>query len=542
VAPTGDRLGKDRKMVESRISGTIQHLRSAVLRDGACPTDGQLLGDFIDSREGAPLAALVRRHGPMVWGVCRRILGNHHDAEDAFQATFLVLVRKAASVAPREMVGNWLYGVARQTALKARATAGRRKGRERQVAEMPEPAGAERGPFEDVRPLLDQELARLPDKYRAALVLCDLEGRTRTEAARHLGVPEGTLAARVARGRVMLAKRLTRRGVVLSAGATGAVLSHAVAAAGVPGAVLASTIDGARSYAAGRAGVPSDEVAALTEGVLRAMSTTTLKGVMTVLLALGLPLFGAGLLVATSAVAQPPSQARGKVPSQPPAPPAGPQRGEAEKLFRKMDKQLSEAKTLRIAAEGSAEGIEDLRGGLKYKGTVFLAQGNKARFEMEGEIEGKKQKMVLVSDGTRMVNDIEEFGKRPRDTPKDLFEVTVGFFKHGGPVAGYVLASAGPDGNATYAKLTPSAFKLGQKEKVGRRQAQVIEYLLSLEDAPKGGEKVTLSETLWLDTETNLPLRRVFTGKLEVEFTYTEQYSEFAVNPKLDDKLFELPR
>src|SRR6516225_9442119 len=103
-------------------------------------TDGQLLENYLSRRDEAAVAALVRRHGPMVWGVCRRIARNHHDAEDAFQATFLVLVRKAASVVPREMVGNWLYGVARQTALKSRATAAKRQARERQVQQMPEPA------------------------------------------------------------------------------------------------------------------------------------------------------------------------------------------------------------------------------------------------------------------------------------------------------------------------------------------------------------------------------------------------------------------
>ena len=107
----------------TQMSKVVQHLRSALLRDGADLTDGELLECFVSRQESAALEALVRRHGQMVWGVCRRVLRNHHDAEDAFQATFLVLVPKAASVRPREMVGNWLYGVAQQTALKARATA-----------------------------------------------------------------------------------------------------------------------------------------------------------------------------------------------------------------------------------------------------------------------------------------------------------------------------------------------------------------------------------------------------------------------------------
>src|SRR5260370_18701106 len=130
----------------------------------------------------------------MVWGVCRRVLRSHQDAEDAFQATFLVLVRKAGSVRKREMVGNWLYGVAHQTALKARATATKQFARERQVVDMPEPAVKEIDLSCEFQGVLDQELSRLPEMYRVGIVLCDLEGKTRKEAARQLGLPEGTLA------------------------------------------------------------------------------------------------------------------------------------------------------------------------------------------------------------------------------------------------------------------------------------------------------------------------------------------------------------
>src|SRR6201984_1597611 len=162
----------------------IQHLRKAVLlQDGGGVTDGQLLGCLIYPRHEAPCAAIIKRHVPMVWGVCRRLLP-HHDAEDAFQATFLVLVRKAASVRPREMVANWLYGVVHRGALHSRRTTARRRSRERQVTPMPEPGVAEQEPWHDLLPLLDQELARLPDKYRVAIVLSDLEGKTRKEAAR----------------------------------------------------------------------------------------------------------------------------------------------------------------------------------------------------------------------------------------------------------------------------------------------------------------------------------------------------------------------
>jgi RNA polymerase sigma factor (sigma-70 family) len=265
---------------ETAMSEVIQHLRrTMLLRDGAGLTDGQLLKDYIGRRDEAALAALVRRHGPMVWGVCRRLLRNYHEAEDAFQATFLVLVRKAASVVPREMVANWLYGVARQTALKARATAATRKTRERQVTEMPEPAVAEQNLWHDLQPVLDAELSRLPDKYRAVIVLCDLEGKTRKEAARQLAVPEGSVAGWLPRARAMLAKRLAHRGVVLSGGVLGALLAQNSASAGVPNLVVSSTIKAASVYAAGQAaaGVISAEVAALTEGVLKAMLVSKLK-------------------------------------------------------------------------------------------------------------------------------------------------------------------------------------------------------------------------------------------------------------------------
>jgi RNA polymerase sigma factor (sigma-70 family) len=306
-------------MATSHMSGVIQHLRRAVLlRDGAGLTDGQLLEDYISRRDEAAFAVLVRRHAPMVWGVCRRVLRNDHDAEDAFQATFLVLVRKAASITSRELLANWLYGVAHQTGLKARAIAAKRKGRESQVKEMPEPKVTQQEVWHDLQPLLDEELSRLPDKYRVPIVLCDLEGKTRKEAAQLLGCPEGTVAGRLARARVMLAKRLAQRGVTLSGGALAVVLSEKVASAGVPTSVVSSTIKAASLFAAGQtAGVISAKVAALTEGVVKAMSVTKIKSVLTVVLVVGLALggIGAGFGLFTNSVAV----ARTEPPKQPPA-------------------------------------------------------------------------------------------------------------------------------------------------------------------------------------------------------------------------------
>jgi RNA polymerase sigma factor (sigma-70 family) len=264
--------------------------RAALLKDGAGLTDGQLLEEYINRREEAALTALVRRHGPMVWGVCRRILRHYHDAEDAFQATFLVFVRKAASIAFPELLANWLYGVAHQTALKARATTAKRNARERQVAEMSEPATPEKELWSDLSPLLDQALSTLPDKYRVAIVLCDLEGKTRREAARQLGVPDGTVAARLARGRKMLAVRLARHGLAFSAGSLAAVLTQHAASASVPASVVSSTIRGVDLYAAGQAAAAgiSVKAIALTEGVLKTMFSTKVKIATIVLLGVGL--------------------------------------------------------------------------------------------------------------------------------------------------------------------------------------------------------------------------------------------------------------
>src|SRR5262249_16666601 len=191
---------KGTDMASSQMSGFIQHLRKTSLpREGVRLTDGQLVTDYLSGLEEASLAALVHRHGPMVWGVCRRVLRNYHDAEDAFQATFLVFVRKAAALESRELLANWLYAVAHQTALKARATAAKRNEREGRMPEMPEPAVADRGIWRDLQSLLDEELSRLPSMYQVVIVLCDLEGKTRREVARHLNCPEGTVAGRLAR-------------------------------------------------------------------------------------------------------------------------------------------------------------------------------------------------------------------------------------------------------------------------------------------------------------------------------------------------------
>ncbi len=294
-------------MTTRPMARVMRTLRTTALHhDGAGLTDGQLLECFLAQRDEAAFEALVRRHGPMVLGTCRRVLGNLPDAEDAFQAAFLVLARKAATVRPREQVGNWLYGVACRTALKARVAAARRRKHERQVTAMPHAEAVAEEQWQELQPILDQELERLPDKYRLPLVLCDLEGRTRRDVARQLGVPDGTLSNRIATARRVLAQRLTKRGITLSGGALAAVLAQNAVSAGVPPALVVSTVQAATGGAAA-SGV-SAGAAALTEGVLKAMLWNKLKPVA-VLLILAALAAGVGQAFLRAGAAGPPARA-----------------------------------------------------------------------------------------------------------------------------------------------------------------------------------------------------------------------------------------
>jgi RNA polymerase sigma factor (sigma-70 family) len=264
-------------MAAGKLSKIIQNLRSALVRgEAAKGTDADLLQRYLRQRDEAAFETLLHRHGPMVLGVCRRVLGNEHDAEDAFQATFLVLIRKANTLRSPGLIGNWLYGVAYRTALHSRELTAKRRAKEAKVVPRTERSTDN---LADFWPVLDQELERLPDRYRAVVLLCDLEGKTRHEAALHFGCAEGTVGSRLARGRVLLAKRLARRGVVLSAGSLATVLSQNVALACIPNSLVFSTINAATLFVAGQtaAGVISPKAVALTEGVVRTMLLTKFK-------------------------------------------------------------------------------------------------------------------------------------------------------------------------------------------------------------------------------------------------------------------------
>jgi RNA polymerase sigma factor (sigma-70 family) len=263
------------------MNSVLRHLRRAALLDGGAGlTDGQLLEAFLARRDEAAFEALLRRQGPMVRGVCRRVLRQEQDAEDAFQATFLVLARKGSTIRPRELVGAWLYGVAYRTAMKARTMTARRRERERRASVKPTTEAPAEPAWEELLPLLDHELSRLPDKYRVPVVLCELEGRTRREVARQLKVPEGTVSSRLATARKLLARRLARYGLALSGGALASVLFKETASACVPGVLETSTLRAAVQAAAGQAltaGAVPARVVALAEGVVKTMLLTKLR-------------------------------------------------------------------------------------------------------------------------------------------------------------------------------------------------------------------------------------------------------------------------
>ena len=299
----------------------VQQLRTLIAASGAeDQSDQHLLEQFLSQRDEPSFAALVERHGPMVLGVCRRILRDEHLAEDVFQATFLVLARRAATICKRQSVGSWLHGVALRLARKVKAGVVR--------SELPDSRSNTPGAVDphaaaiwhEAREILDDEIQRLPENYRLPLVLCYLESLTRDEAAAQLGWSVDKLRGLLDRGRERLRSRLVRRGVTLSAAGAATLLADTVSAAAVPPLLAVTTIHAAARFAAGTAPAPcgvSAPVVALTEGGLRMVASKTRTLILALALVAGVIGSGAAILAQrtdpTPAVATGPKDGAGPV-------------------------------------------------------------------------------------------------------------------------------------------------------------------------------------------------------------------------------------
>lgn len=294
----------------------LQHLRGLIRRHGGGGvTDGQLLERFVRQRDETAFEVLVWRHGPMVLALGQRVLHNGHDAEDVLQATFLTLARKAGSISQRDSLSSWLYKVAYRIALRVHARAGRLVADGRPIDDVPAAETGNEADWRELRPLLDRAIERLPEKYRTALLLCDLQGKSYRDVAEQLGCPIGTVSTRVTRARQMLRKRLAHQGLALSLGALTAALTGRMATA-MPAPLTASTVRAAALLVGetGAASLPAN-IAELIEGAKPVMLWTRFKIATFLAVILGTLAVGAGVLARR----------------EPPAPPVDTPRAEAAK-------------------------------------------------------------------------------------------------------------------------------------------------------------------------------------------------------------------
>jgi RNA polymerase sigma factor (sigma-70 family) len=341
--------------------------RWAGLQGDLSQPDAQLLERFVRRRDEPAFAALVVRHGPMVLSVCRRLLRDTQEAEDAFQATFLVLARKAGGLRWHPPLGPWLYGVAYRVATRQRGRACRRQAREQAGADLDALPAAAPAPADDVA-AVHEEVRRLPERYRAPVVLCYLQGKTNEEAAGELGCPVGTVKGRLARARDLLRSRLARRGLAALAG----VLAAAPAAEAAPG-LFDATVQAAARFAAGDAaagGFASAQAVALSKGVLRTMTLVKLK-LAAVLMLAAVVATGTGLLAYRALAKEPPAAGKDEKPA-------------AKGADKKEDKDLIQGtwKVVNLLREGEEQNDQEAK---EMKGAKWVIGAGKLTLRLEGQ-------------------------------------------------------------------------------------------------------------------------------------------------------------
>ncbi len=311
-------------MPSAQLATLLRHLHKLAARRGpSLWTDRQLLDNFAVRRDESAFAALVARHGPMVLRVCRRVLNHEQDAEDAFQAAFLVLARNSGSIHKPEALANWLHGVAYRIAMKAKRSAARRRHHEARLRSLTPPAVSS-PTWDDVQAVLDEEIQRLPEVFRTAFVVCVLEGKSGPQAAAELDVKPGTVSSRLTRARQLLQKRLVRRGIKLSALLAALSVAESAGHAALPAVLANVTVRSGLLVATGAtaAGVIPAHVGALAAGVTSAMFLTKAKMATVVLLAVSV-VTGAAVLARQALFAKdnevknPPAKTRVPEPGKP---------------------------------------------------------------------------------------------------------------------------------------------------------------------------------------------------------------------------------
>ncbi|MHC5536971.1 sigma-70 family RNA polymerase sigma factor [Singulisphaera rosea] len=352
----------------SEVVDQLQRLLDGEVVSGLA--DGDLLERFCSRRDGkseSAFSALVERHGPMVLKVCRALLGNCHDADDAFQATFLVLARKAGTLREPKLLGHWLYRVAYRVSLQGKSERSRRQRRESEAlmsGTRPEENSGGNDPSSTLRDeieVLHEEIGRLPEKYRVAIVLCDLQGHTHQEAARRLGRSEGTVSSWLSRARERLRGRLSRRGLVLPSGAMVALLSAGEATA-MPAALLNRTVKSSMLIASGMAaGAVSPAVLALYQGAFHPMRLAKILWISTAALSAGVAATGIVVFARQEASPKPLAKSEEATPKQADSKPqltatedgdAAPDGArEAELIIRNASNLLGIAKGLHLAVD-----------------------------------------------------------------------------------------------------------------------------------------------------------------------------------------------
>ncbi len=313
-----------------------------------CPTDAELLARFVKDRDEQALEEIIQRHGRLMMGVCKRLLPNQHDAEDAFQATLIVLAQKAPSLVKCQSVAGWLHGVALRIGLKARTTFARRRKHEKEAAMAQ--AEDTKSVWQELSPHLDEELCRLPDKYRLPLVLCYMEGKTYAAAGQELKLTDGMLRARLTKGRELLKKRLSRLGMVVPVALLTSLLQEHALAASLPPAYVKASISAATMAAASPAAMPggvSSEVAELARAGLDSLWWSSFKtAAATVLLTAGMTSACVAVMWPTrvaekTSTAQPGFVVTGPLSSSPsPTPHPGTETGPLEHTLPKTPRNL----------------------------------------------------------------------------------------------------------------------------------------------------------------------------------------------------------